>query len=651
MGSYKGVLESVDFAGVPSPTTVADAAAFSERTSIPLFVFSLDVSDPANRDFSMEHHNTVQSSRAPLHLLRLHRGPRHVGHFTCITRLNAFARASSTNIHCCPHCMRQFKEQSTLDSHRASGKCVSPASENGDPQRLLPAGNTTCKFKDIRKQLPAPFVVCADSEAILRRVDIARGPKTRVYQEHTVNHVGAVLVSRYPTLLQHDYVQFDGPDCVDRFLRWLFGIEERAVQLIRRNEPMRLNRDNMSAHASATTCHICEKDLGKDKVHDHDHLTGKYRGAAHSACNLAYNYKGFRLPVFFHNLARYDGHFILQYAGKFSRHMSCIVKNAESFMSFSIGHCVFKDSLQFLLTSLGEAVGGLNAACEAGALISELFPRFERAFSSASPELRALLRQKGVFPFDWFDSAEKLSEQALPPKAAFYNKLKDEAASDADITRANDVWRLAGCHTIHDYLSLYLKTDVVLLADVFEAFRGVMHRTYGLDPAHYFMLPGYSWDAMLKTTGVIIQCLDQRLDGAYDMLDMIRRSIRGGVSMIGTRHAEANNRYLGTAEQQAQYAADEHDGSVRAKPDESCERYGWDATKPASYIMYWDANNLYGGAMSDPLPLGDFMLQQDVALDAILSLACDAPRGCFIEVDLMVPDEPAQHRREVVFTR
>lgn len=145
---------------------------------------------------------------------------------------------------------------------------------------------------------------------------------------------------------------------------------------------------------------------------------------------------------------------------------------------------------------------------------------------------------------------------------------------------------------------------------------------------------------MLKTSGVTIQCLDQQLEGAYDMLDMIRRSIRGGVSMISTRFAEANNRYLGTAAQRARFDADERDGRVAGtSAAESSERYGWDVTRPASYIMYWDANNLYGGAMSDPLPLGDFALQQGVPLGDVLSLPLDAARGCFAEVDMAIPEE------------
>lgn len=481
VGSYSGVLASVDFTGVPFPTTVADAAAFSERAGIPLFVLSLDVTDPENRAFTMEHHNTVSSTREPVHLLRLHRGPQHAGHFTCITRLNAFARENSTNIHCCPRCMRQFKEQSALDRHREAGKCIADATKSA-PTRLLPPASAGCKFTSVRKQLPAPFVVYADCEAILTRVDFPQGNKTRVYQQHTVNHIGAVVVSRYPALLCHDYIQFDGPDCVVSFLQWLFGIEARAVQLLKRNVPMRLTRADAEAHASATSCHICGNATGTDKVRDHDHLTGEYRGAAHAACNLAFNYKGFCLPVFFHNLERYDGHFILQHAGKFKRRMSCVAKNAESFLSFTIGQCVFKDTKHFLQASLEEVVDGLNAAVAAGALVAAHFPCFEHAFSASSLELRALLRRKGVFPYDWFDSASKLDEYALPSHDAFASQLKGEPASSEDVARAYNVWALAGCHRLYDYLSLYSRRTLCCWQTCLRHFAASCSATSGWTP-------------------------------------------------------------------------------------------------------------------------------------------------------------------------
>jgi len=118
-----------------------------------------------------------------------------------------------------------------------------------------------------------------------------------------------------------------------------------------------------------------------------------------------------------------------------------------------------------------------------------------------------------------------------------------------------------------------LRTDVLLLADVFERFRKTAIETYKLDPAHYYTAPGMSWDSMLKFTQVELQLLDDP-----DMYLMVESGIRGGVSMITKKHAEANNPYVDT----------------------------YDPSKPSNYLMYLDANNLYGWAMSQKMPEKEF---------------------------------------------
>ena len=84
----------------------------------------------------------------------------------------------------------------------------------------------------------------------------------------------------------------------------------------------------------------------------------------------------------------------------------------------------------------------------------------------------------------------------------FYSSLSDESISDEDYRHAQTVRETFNCQTIGDYHDLYLQTDVLLLADVFENFRSTAMNTYGLDPARYYTLPGYSWDCLLKCTNV-----------------------------------------------------------------------------------------------------------------------------------------------------
>ena len=181
-----------------------------------------------------------------------------------------------------------------------------------------------------------------------------------------------------------------------------------------------------------------------------------------------------------------------------------------------------------------------------------------------------LLTRKGVYPYEYMDSLEKLKETKLPPKETFYSRLNDEDISDEDYEHAIKVWKTFGMKTLQDYHDLYNDADVLLLADVFENFRDICIKNYKLDPGHYYTAPGLVWDAALKVTKVELELLTD-----IDMLLMVEKGIRGGVSMIGNRYGKANNKYMGKS---------------FIKKD------------PSKYIQYLDANNLYGWAMSRSLP-------------------------------------------------
>ena len=158
-----------------------------------------------------------------------------------------------------------------------------------------------------------------------------------------------------------------------------------------------------------------------------------------------------------------------------------------------------------------------------------------------------------------------------------------------------------------DYHNLYVKTDVAPLADGFENFRNLCQEQYGLDLAHYFTSPGLSWDALLKNTGVELELLTD-----LEMHLFVERGVRGGISMVSKRYAKANNTML---------------------PD-------YDPSKPNSYIIYLDANNLYGWAMSKPLPIRDFKWKRVMPTEKqILKKKEAAKNGCILEVDLEHPAE------------
>ena len=167
-----------------------------------------------------------------------------------------------------------------------------------------------------------------------------------------------------------------------------------------------------------------------------------------------------------------------------------------------------------------------------------------------------------------------------------------------------------------EYHDLYLKMDVTLLANVFAAFRKVCLKNYGLDPAHFYTAPELAWKACLKKTRIRLELL---LDP--DMLLMFERGIRGGITQSVNRWAKANNPYMG--------------------PE-------FVPHKPTRYLQYLDANNLYGWAMSQPLPTGGFKWVE-VKPSEIRKLVKRRYKGYILEVDIRYPRELHDSHNDLLF--
>ena len=164
-----------------------------------------------------------------------------------------------------------------------------------------------------------------------------------------------------------------------------------------------------------------------------------------------------------------------------------------------------------------------------------------------------------------------------------------------------------------EYHDLYLKSDVVLLADVFENFRKTCLQYYKLDPCHYFTSPGLSWDAMLKMTNIKLELMTD-----VDMFQFIEKGMHGGVSYIANQYGKANNKYM-----------KEYNEKALSK-----------------YVMYLDTNNLYGWAMSQYLPTGNFrwMTDKEIKKIDLGKYKADGKKGLILEVDLEYPQELHEYR-------
>lgn len=495
--------------------------------------------------------------------------------------------------HFCLNCFNAFRTKESLKEHKYY--C-----NNNDPDNIvMPEKGASIQFKNYQREMKVPFVVYADFESILKPIHTCEpNPEesfTNIYQKH--------IPIGFCYYIKSDFMEFtpvtytaknENENVAKKFIEML---EKDVINIYHKTKFPRKIILNEEKFEKEENCWICGNSLGKDKVRDHCHYTGHYRGAAHNQCNLSYRKPKF-IPVLFHNLSGYDSHLFIKNLGG---EITCIPNNEESYISFSKQITVdsfkdkqgeeknvkrelrFLDSYKFLSSPLSTLANNINC-----------HPCVEKYIKP-----HELAVKKGIYPYDYISDLNKMKETQLPAKDKFYNILNGKGISDDEYQHAQNVWKTYNCKTFQDYHNLYNKTDVLLLADVFENFRKLCMNNYKLDPAWYYTSPGLAWDALLKITKVNLELIHDR-----QILDIIENGIRGGVAMISKRYSEANS------------------------PDIA----NYNPKKENVNISYIDANNLYGWAMSKKLPTHNFKLMNDDDLEEWRK------HSCILVVDLEYPD-------------
>ena len=666
----KKYVEKLDYSGVEFPVSVKQYNKIEKQNNIRVNVFGYEEGRKYPIYVSKEKFDSC------LNLLLITEG--EVEHYCLLKDFNKFMYNQTKHKgrkHFCMYCLQCFSSERVLNNHKVDCIVI-----NGEQAIKMPEPGSKIAFTNYRRQLPAPFVIYADFEAITEKVGEKASQKscTEQYQKHTACGYGYKVVCCYDDKFSKPIKIYRGEMTIHKFMKDMLAEVEYCKEVVKNHftKPLEMTDEDEESFQRDEECHICKKPYiesdyklryieSKDvkvinpnfKVRDHCHVTGKYRGSAHNKCNLNFQLTN-KIPVVFHNLKGYDSHFIMQEIGDIAKknvyvdkkgrehemRINVIPCNMEKYIAFMLGqHLVFIDSFQFMSSSLENLVKNITKcgkcdACNPGNCIKRIFDsedhimQHKTSFSCGEcincknsskscmklnhgnliytskefegEQLRLMIK-KGVYPYDYMNSFKKFEDDKLPKKEDFFSIMNNKHITDEEYQHAENVWDKFGLSSMGEYHDLYLKSDILLLTDVFENFRKACQQYYGLDPAHYFTSPGLSWDAMLKMTETELELISD-----VDMFQFIEKGMRGGISYIANRYGKANNKYI-----------------KNYNPEEV-----------SKYIMYLDANNLYGWAMSQYLPTGGFKWLTEKEVD-LSKYNDESEKGLILEVDLEYPEE------------
>ena len=652
---WDGVTD-LNFEGVNYPITRDDIIHFDEQNpQVSLTIYSWD-GENANLYYSSPKH--VDEEHHYYMVIAKDGNRSHICPVTSNGALTAKLNKHNRARHICPHCDEEFSSQTVLYNHINKKGCM--VFQDGETCYTVPCKDDDkaySKFdlKNLVARVKSPFMVYADFECVLKKMSVRAGKGTEKVQEHVPCSWGMLLVSRIPQV-KTQYFMYrgkDGEDTMEAFFNKLDVLKEVLYGIIRTHsqggknyKDIVMTEEDVKNHKKTHVCWLCKRQIktSQKKVADHCHFTGQYRGAAHESCNLNVNYNNYKIPVMFHNLKGYDAHNIFKYYylkkhivekhedGKLTNKLEGIIPtSSEKYMAFTYGytmnqfnkkkptlacHFHFKDSLGFVLKSLDGIASKMK---------QDDFT-FTKKFSARdgwSAMQTEKLMEKGVYPYEYFDSFERFDDVEYPHINRFSSTLKSGATvSELEWRRGQEVFqmlgeKLGGTATMGDYSDLYLKTDVLLLADVFERFVDISMEGFGLDPSYFYTAANYSWIAAFfdlsqqevkvrREDGAVVavegefrvENIAYRFDAtdrdgsedrkrdAEQMYRMVERMKRGGYSGVSLRYAsvrkEDSNVHVDTL-------TFDEPGSKLLRDEKA-------------FIKYFDATNLYGGIQCMRMP-------------------------------------------------
>ena len=300
----------LDLTGIDAPTPISQIPKVEHQNNLAINVFGWDKG-------VIVHHISKQPEDMPrTNLLLIEKAGKF--HYTWVKNLNRLLYDQSKHRekkHFCEHRLHGYSREDLLEAHKPDCQGISQTAVRVE---MPEEGKNKLTFQNHHKQLPAPYIIYADFEALTTKVE---GPDPAKSNTQETQHHEACSYSYIVVHCDGETeppVEYRGPNAAEHLLRALKDEEQKIKGVVTNPKAMRMTREDWRAYNTATICHVCEKLQEGDSVCDHCHITGRFRGAAHNACKLKLrlNPKITAIPVVFHNLRGYDSYLIMQEVSK-----------------------------------------------------------------------------------------------------------------------------------------------------------------------------------------------------------------------------------------------------------------------------------------------------------------------------------------------
>lgn len=611
---YLNRLDELKYKDEDMPMDLNKIMFFEKRNNVRINVYGLIKTDVVPLYVSA----IKERGELPFIHLFYHKGQNEngeiVGHYSYIKNFNRLFGCNGKHHQICPYCC-----QFTVNS--ANAQAAKASLENhmkyciAGQKVQIPEKIDNISFTHYSHINKCPIRIYADFETFNDtslqhkskngNTDFKTGHKPASFKLMVVSDFDIEGFQKVNDNFIYEYM-YKGSDSDVHFIKKISQLETDLLDKMKEQREkhydykfMIITDENKLEHKDSTKCWVCKCNYSKEnrKVRHHNHDTGLYHSTMCQRCNVQIKDK-WHIPVMFHNL-NYDKNVFFKSIVHMKdqiKNVSILADNSQSYKAFTINNLKFIDTARFMNSSLAKLIENLD----------DDNMHFLKHLSKDDNKFK-YIKQKGYFPYEWFDSIDKLKLPISELKKEYFdNELTLSKLEDGEWDYIQELIAENNIKTFEEFHDFYLHIDVNGLADVFENFRKTSLKYYKLDPCHYVGTPSFAWDAMLLNFNVQLEILKDS-----EMYLMLERGIRGGQSVIFKKYAKANNKYLDN----------------------------YDENKPSNYVIYLDANNLYGEAMTHKLPISGFKWVDDVDINTIMNYTEESDIGYILDVYLEYPNE------------